>query len=356
MILRDLLRVLGSNRRDGRNLTYEEAYRAFATIFEGTESEIQVGAFLIALRWKGVTVEELTAFARAARDRATVPCEDVPGLVCVCPPHDGTEQVPPLEVASALIAVGAGARVMIVSDRCVPPRRGLTAASVLERMGVGMTWDPREVEEWVVKTGFGAISAAGMLPAILGLRRVRRDIGVRTPLATVEKLIAPTSAAVVLGAQVGPVLGTAVEVMAALGHKRGIAIQGMEGGVVPGVKKRTRGIELSGAHQVPLTVEPADFGMHCGSNPELPMFMPPDEEQGTGDNPLLVQASGDITDSVLKGDGGSARNASLLGAAVILKAAGRSMTLAEGVDAAVDSLDAGRPLDVLAHLRRLQRP
>lgn len=355
MILRDLLRVLGSSRRDGRNLTHDEAYRAFATIFRGSESEIQVGAFLIALRWKGVTVEELTGFAQAARDQATIPCDGMPGVVCVCPPHDGTEQVPPLEVAAGLVAAGAGGRVLVISDRCVPPRRGLTAASVLEHLGVGMTWDPNEAEEWVEKTGFGAISAAGMLPAILGLRRVRRDVGVRTPLATVEKLIAPSSAAVVLGAQRGPVLGTAVQVMKELGHARGIAIQGLEGGVIPQVTKRTRGIELNGEHQVPVSVDPMDFGLACDENPELPMYGPPQEDQGTGDNPLLVRASGEITDQVLKGELGVARNATLLCAAVMLKAVGRAPTLAEGIDAAARSLDSGAALEVLTHLRRLTR-
>ena len=109
MILRDLLRVLGSSRGDGRNLTHEEAYRAFDAIFGGGESDIQVAAFLVALRWKGVTVEELTGFAKAARARANLPCVNVEGLVCVCPPHDGYGQFPPLEVASALVAAGAGA-------------------------------------------------------------------------------------------------------------------------------------------------------------------------------------------------------------------------------------------------------
>ena len=77
-------------------------------------------------------------------------------------------------------------------------------------------------------TGFAAMSASGMLPALLTLRKVREHIGVRTPLSTVEKLIVPPSAAVVLGAQHGPVLGTAVETMAGLGHPSGIAIQGVD--------------------------------------------------------------------------------------------------------------------------------
>jgi anthranilate phosphoribosyltransferase len=356
MILRELLRVLGSSRRDGRNLTTQEAYRAFSSIFEGTESEIQVGAFLIALRWKGTTVEELKGFARAARDKARIPCMGMEGVVAICPPHDGTDDVPPLEVAASLVAAGAGTRVLIISDRCVPPRRGLTAASVLEHLGVGMTWDPTEAEDWVAKARFGAIAAAGMLPAMLGLRRVRRDVGVRTPLSTVEKLLAPPSATVVLAAQTGPVLGTAVEVIQELGHTRGVAIQGRDGGIVPTLRKRSRGIQLNEGHQVPLTVEPSDFGLAASCDPELPMFGPPQEGQGSGDNPALIAACGELTASTLQGEPGPARNATLLGAAVILKASGRALTLAEGVDIATESLDSGAALGVIERLRTLTSP
>src|SRR6185436_16280273 len=111
-----------------------------------------------------------------------------------------------------------------------------------------------------------------MLPALMGLRRVRGDVAIRTPLATVEKLLAPTNAAVVLGAQGGPVLGSAVEVIQGLGHPRGIAIQGPEGGIIPSVRKRTRGIELIEHHLVPINVEPNDFGLACANEPDLPMF------------------------------------------------------------------------------------
>jgi anthranilate phosphoribosyltransferase len=353
MILRDLLRVLGSSHRDGRNLSEDEAFRAFSTIFAGTESEIQAGAFLIALRWKGVTVEELTGFARAARERATIPCVGMAGLVCVCPPHDGLEEHPPLEVAAGLIAAAAGARVMIVTDRCVPPKRGLTAASVLEHFGVGLTWDPREVEEWILKARFGAIAAPGMIPSILGLRRVRGDIGVRTPLATVEKLIAPSTAAMVVGAQAGPVLGTAVEVIQALGHPHGIAVQGVGGGVIPSLRRRSRAIEVEGAHIAPLTIDPSDFGLDADRDEELPMYMPSEESQGTGDNPALVKNAGEINRAILAGQPGPARNAALIGAALMLKAVGRCMTLAEGVDAAINALDSGEATAVLERLKTL---
>jgi anthranilate phosphoribosyltransferase len=235
----------------------------------------------------------------------------------------------------------------------VPPKRGLTAASVLQAIGVGMTWDPREVEDWVAKTGFGVCSVAGMLPCLMSLRRVRGDVAIRTPLATVEKLLAPTNAAVVLGAQGGPVLGSAVEVIQGLGHPRGIELQGPEGGIIPSVRKRTRGIELAERTLAPLNVEPEDFGLCCTTEPDMPMFGPPPDEQGTGDNPELIKCVGDTTLAVLAGAQGPARNATLLGAALILKASGKALTLAEGVDMAIEALDAGAATEVLARLREL---
>lgn len=352
MILRDLLRILGSSdRREIRNLTHEEAHRAFLTILSGEESEIRVGAFLIALRWKGITVEEVTGFARAARELARIPCLGVKGLVCVCPPHDGFDMTPPLEVAASLAAVGAGAKVLLVADRGVPPKRGLTGADVLEFLGAPMSWDPEQTEDDVRRSDFGAIAAPGMLPGLLSLRRVRSELGVRTPLSTVEKLVTPPNAALLLGSQQGPVLGLAAGTMAGLGHASGIAIQGVSGGVIPSLERRTRGIEVAGTHQVPLSIEPADFGLE-GPNPELPMYEPCEEGKGPMDNPALVRDAGEMTTRVLNGDVGAARNATVLGAALILKTARRVLTVAEGVDAAAKSLDSGAAMKVLETLRR----
>jgi anthranilate phosphoribosyltransferase len=275
------------------------------------------------------------------------------GLVVISPPHDGFDHVPALEAAAGVVAAGAGVKVLIVSDRCVPPKRGLTSASVLEALGLSMTWDPAQAERWVGEVGFAVVSASGMLPGLMGLRRVRGEIGVRTPLATIEKLIAPENAAILTGAQAGPVLGMAVEVLSNLGHSRGIAVQGAEGGVIPYLTKRTRGIELCLGHQVPLSIEPSDFGLAETHEPDLPMYGPPEEGYGTGDNPLLVQACGNLTRSVLCGETGPARNATTLGAALILKASGRAHTLADGLSLACESIDSGAASRVLERLRAL---
>lgn len=346
------MRSLGTDMR-ARNLSREEASRAFASILSGSESSALVASFLVTLRWKGVTTEELMGMAMAARAASRIPCAGMSGLVAVAPPQDGHDTIPPLEVAAGLIAAAAGARVLIVSDRCVPPRRGLTAANVLESLGLSMTWDPSEAESWVAKTGFAAISVAGICPPLLALRKVRGDMIIRTPLSTLEKLIAPPGAAMLIGAQSGPVLGTAVEVIKGLGHRRGVALQGLDGGVIPSVTRRTRGIEIDGDHLLPVTVEPADFGLDAPDNPELPLFGPAEDGQGASDNPTLCETAGAVTESVLAGDLSPSRNASLLAAALMLKATGRCLTIAEGVDAATHALDSGAAAERVKMLRSL---
>ncbi len=353
MVLRRIMRSLGSSPQRARNLSREEASQAFTSILHGSEPASLIASFLITLRWKGVTTEELMGMAMAVRAQSRIPCMGMNGLVSVSPPQDGHETIPPLEVAAGLVAAAAGARVLVVSDRCVPPRRGLTAANVLESLGLSMTWDPSEAEDWVAKVGFAAVSVSGLCPPLLALRKVRGDMVIRTPLSTLEKLIAPAGAAILIGAQNGPVLGTAVEVLKGLGHRRGVALQGLEGGIVPSVRKRTRGIEIDGDHLVSVTVEPADFGLDMSEDPELPLFGPSEDGFGASDNPALCEQAGAVTRSVLAGDHGSARNATLLSAALMLKASGRCLTIAEGVDAATKALDSGAALDKVERLRSL---
>jgi anthranilate phosphoribosyltransferase len=353
MKLRQAMRILGPGRKDGRNLTFEEAEAAFRAVLSGQESEIQIAAFLVMMRAKGITVQELTAFARAAREAARIPCAGMQGLVSICGPSDGIEHHPPLEVAAGFIAAGAGVPVLIFTDRCVSPRRGLTAASVLEGLNLPLHWDPAKAERDVEQHSFAAIALPAMLPPLMSLRRVRAEVSVRTPLSTVEKLLAPAESSVVLGAMGGPVLGSAAEVIQALGHPRGIVVQGPEGGVIPALSKRTRGVELAERFLVPIHIEPEDFGLMSEVECELPLFSLPPEGMGAGDNPELVRRCAEITLEILEGVPGPARNSALLGAALMLKASGRALTLAEGVDAAAHSLDSWAAREVL--LRIAQR-
>jgi anthranilate phosphoribosyltransferase len=104
---------------------------------------------------------------------------------------------------------------------------------------------------------------------------------------------------------------------------------------------------------VPLSIEPADFGIAGDGDPELPLYCPPDDGYGAADVPELVKASGDMTRAVLEGKTGGARNATLLTAALILKSAGRAPTIADGVSLAAEAIDSGAARSIVERLREL---
>jgi anthranilate phosphoribosyltransferase len=122
--------------------------------------------------------------------------------------------------------------------------------------------------------------------------------------------------------------------------------------VVPTLSKRSRGIQLDGHHQLPMTIDPGDFGLQSDCDAELPLFMPGEEGLGPGDNLALVAASGDVTRAVLAGQSGPARNQALLTAALVLRAGALVPTIADGLHRASEALDSGAASAVLGSLCR----
>ena len=104
---------------------------------------------------------------------------------------------------------------------------------------------------------------------------------------------------------------------------------------------------------MPLSCDPADFGLESEQEPDLPMFGPPEDGRGTGDDTVLASAAADVTRAVLAGEHGPARAATLLTAGLILKAGGRGHSLADSVGLAAEVLDSGRARDVCEKLESL---
>ena len=94
----------GTGPKSPRNLSREEASQAFTAILNGSESDALVASFLVTLRWKGVTTEELMGMAMSARAQSRIPCMGMSGLVTVAPPQDGHDTIPPLEVGAGIVA------------------------------------------------------------------------------------------------------------------------------------------------------------------------------------------------------------------------------------------------------------
>jgi len=158
-----------ANRRD---LTLEEVSGVLSLIMEGEASEVQVAAFLIALRTKGETVEELAGLARTMREFATAVPIVGEGLLDTAGTGGGRRTFN-VSTTAALIAAGAGCAVAKHGNRSATGLSG--SADVLEALGVRIDLDPRAVARCIEDVGFGFMFAPAHHPATRYVVHVRRD-------------------------------------------------------------------------------------------------------------------------------------------------------------------------------------
>ena len=163
---------------DGGDLSRTQAERAVGVMMDGAAGEVQMAAFLTALRAKGATAVELAGLAQAVRDRAAhVPVDDVHALVDTC----GTGGGPPtvnVSTGAAFIAAATGARVAKHGNRAVTSSSG--SADVLEALGARVDLPPEAVATCIGRVGVGFMFAPAHHPAFRHVGPVRRELGIRT--------------------------------------------------------------------------------------------------------------------------------------------------------------------------------
>ncbi|MHB1239376.1 MAG: anthranilate phosphoribosyltransferase, partial [Gammaproteobacteria bacterium] len=142
---------------DRRDLSAEEMAEVMSGIMTGVATPAQIGAFLVGLRLKGETVEEITAAAQVMRSLATRVEVDLPHLVDTCGTGGDCTGTFNISTASALVAAAAGAHVAKHGNRSVSSRSG--SADVLELAGVPLDLEPGEVARCIREVGVGFLFA-----------------------------------------------------------------------------------------------------------------------------------------------------------------------------------------------------
>ncbi len=178
---------------DGIDLGYEESQSILREIMVGEATSAQIAAFLTALRMKGETVEELTAFAKVMRENCIRINPSVSGrLLDTCGTGGGKLKTFNVSTAAALIIAGAGVPVAKHGNRSVTSKSG--SADVLERLGVNLTVSPRTVEKAIEQVGFGFMFAPVFHPAMMHAAAPRNEVGIRTVFNLLGPLTNPASA------------------------------------------------------------------------------------------------------------------------------------------------------------------
>jgi anthranilate phosphoribosyltransferase len=317
----------------GHSLAESEAESAFDMIMSGAATPSQMGAFLMALRLRGETVDEIVAAARIMRAKA-VAIEAPPGAVDTCGTGGDASGSFNISTASAIVVAGCGVPVAKHGNRALSSKSG--SADVLSALGVNIDADLAVVRQCLWEIGIGFLMAPRHHSATRHVAPTRIELGTRTIFNLLGPLSNPAAARRQL---VGVFAPEWVEPLAAvlqrLGGERAWVVHGdgLDELTTAGV---SRVAALSGGRIETFDLAPEDVGLKRASRDAL-----------LGGDP---RHNARLMRGLLEGEGGPLRDIVLLNSAAALLVAGRVESLADGIELAARSLDSGAARQVLEDL------
>lgn len=219
------LKEIGRGARGAKPLSRAQAADLFGQVLDGTVTDLEIGAFCLAMRVKGETTAEMAGFLDATHARlARLPASARP--VAVLPSYNGARKLPVLTPLLALLLAREGLPVLLHGSATESAR--VLASEVLARLGVPARSDLRRIE-----TGEVAVVRTELLhPGLKRLLDVRRVIGLRNPGHSVVKLMQPVAGpAVVVGSYTHPAFATVMAELFALLGLTALLSRGLEGEV-----------------------------------------------------------------------------------------------------------------------------
>ena len=312
------------------NLTEDEAASAFETIIRGDATQVQIAGFLVALRMKGETADEITGFARTARAMAT-PIQVGGPLLDTCGTGGDGLATFNISTLAAIVAAACGARVAKHGNRAASSLCG--SADVLEKLGVKIDLAPEGVARCIDQAGIGFLFAPVFHPSFRYAGVPRRELAIRTVFNVLGPLCNPAGAKYqALGVADGAMAAKMADVLRRLGVERAIVFHAADGMDELSVASPSFVIEIDGRRRE-YELDPAELGLARA---------PIESMRGGGpeENAALAR-------ELLEGAKGPRRDVVLLNASAALRAAGLARDWKEGIGLAAQAIDDGRAGEVL---------
>ncbi len=321
---------------EGKDLTEAQAEAAMTLMMTGEATPAQVAAFLMALRIKGETVEEITGAARVMRARATRIHHNRPLVVDTCGTGGDGSYTFNISTTAAFVVAGAGVAVAKHGNRAATSLTG--SADVLEALGINLDLTPAQVGRCIDEVGIGFLYAPALHTSMKHVAPVRREIGLRNLFNLLGPLTNPAMAQAQLMGVYDPNLTEPLaRVLGNLGVKHALVVHGTDGLDEISISAPTVVSELRDGFVHTYRVVPEDVGLRRAPREYI--------RGGT------KEENARITEAVLSGEPGPRRDVVLLNAAAALLAADRVRTLQEGVELAAHAIDSGEALRVLERMR-----
>jgi anthranilate phosphoribosyltransferase len=315
----------------GEDLSDDRAAAAMAHIMAGEASEIQIAGFLIALRTKGETVEELAGLARTMRALAA-PVSVARSDLLDTAGTGGGRRTFNVSTTAALIAAGAGCTVAKHGNRSATGLSG--SADLLEALGARIDLDPAQVARCIEQVGFGFMFAPAHHQATRYVVPVRRELAVRTIFNFLGPLTNPAGAErQLIGVSDARYLETMALALRRLGTRHALVVRSHDGLDELSISAPSDVWEVTPGSAEMSVVTPESVGLARADAESIP-----------GGDPA-VNAS--ITRAILAGEPGPARDLAVLNAGAAIYAGGRAESIADGVGVARRAIDSGAAADAL---------
>lgn len=318
-----------------RNLSVEEMTDVMRLIMTGEATQAQIGGFLVGLRMKGETVEEVTAAAGVMRELATKVDVRKDYLVDTCGTGGDSSGSFNISTASAFVVAAAGGHVAKHGNRSISSKSG--SADVLETAGVNLNLTPAQVAECVNNVGVGFMFAPAHHSAMKHAIGPRKEMAVRTIFNVLGPLTNPAGAPnQVLGVFDKAWVEPLAQVLKNLGSQHVLVVHADDGLDEISIGSETTIAELVNGEIKTYKVKPEDFGM---SRVDLSAI----RAQDSADSLNIIKA-------VMENQQGPAKDIVCLNAGAAIYAAGLATTLAEGVARADEAIASGKAKQKLAQL------
>jgi anthranilate phosphoribosyltransferase len=311
---------------DGVDLTHEEARETMHEIMLGEATQAQIAGFLVALRAKGETPDEIAGCAEAMRAHVLAVRPVRPDLVDTAGTGGDGQRTFNISTAAALVAAAAGAGVAKHGNRAMSSQSG--SADVLEGLGFNLELPPERIAQSIDELGFGFMFAQAHHPAMRHAAPVRRELGTRTVFNVLGPLTNPARArAQVVGVYSASLVRPIAEALLRLGARRAFVVHGAGGidELSPVGPSAVAEVVDGGVRE--RTIDPEELGIEPCALDTL--------RGGTPDeNAAAIRR-------IFAGEQGGKRSAVLLNAAGAIAAAGHAEDLREGLEVAQRALDSG---------------
>ena len=320
---------------ESRDLSAREMTEVMRTIMTGNATAAQIGGFLIGLRMKGETEDEIAAAAKVMRELATPVNVDVPNLVDTCGTGGDGASTFNISTASAFVVAAAGAHVAKHGNRSVSSSSG--SADVLEAAGVKVDLSADQVAQCIREVGLGFMFAPLHHGAMRHAIGPRREMGVRTVFNVLGPLTNPANAPhQLIGVFSGDLIEPLARVLGKLGSRRVLVVHADDGLDEISIASPTQVAEWDGSKVRRFVIEPEQFGLTRANLSEI-------TAHDAHDSLRILRA-------VFDGQSGAARDVVCLNAGAALYACELAQTIEDGLEMAarnIDSGEAGRRLDAL---------